>query len=85
MATQPSSSEPMTEAGELFEEVGADPTMDAVMRKDPKAVTDGELLGIVEQKRRERVLFNIREQQKKDRAEGILDTVTVDDETAAED
>lgn len=42
-----------------FEQVGADPTLDLVMKKDPRDVTDEDLEALVEWQRQERA-FKVR-------------------------
>lgn len=49
---------------ELVAEVAADPTIDRMMRADPKTVTDEDLLALIGALRTKRAMF-IREDEKK--------------------
>lgn len=49
--------EALTDGAEQFAAAGADPTLDLVMQKDPRDVTDADLEHLVLVLRQERALF----------------------------
>lgn len=72
-------SEPLTSAGEGLV-LGADPTMDEVMRRDPKTLTREDLRALVDTLRADRANFAIRERAAKDKKAGITPTMPADEE-----
>jgi hypothetical protein len=45
------------DAAQLFAEVGSDPSLDLLMRKDPREVSDAELEQIIRVRRQERAFL----------------------------
>ena len=54
----------MKEAKEQFEEAGADPTMDEIMRRDPANLTASDRRRLIEVERQARASFNVRKEPK---------------------
>ena len=54
-------------ANELIDEAGKHPTLDEVLARDPRDVTDANLAAIVAHSRQERAMFEAKEASAEDR------------------
>lgn len=70
----------MNDAAEAFALVGADPTLDEVMRRDPKLVTREDLRNLVDVLRQDRAAFEVRDRAAKDKRAGIAPAMPADEE-----
>ena len=51
-------------APEQFAEAGADPTLDEIMRRDPKTLTEADRYRLIDISRAERAMFIVKGQEK---------------------
>lgn len=56
---------------ELVEEIGADPTIDLMMRRDPKTLSDSDLRALVEALRQKRAMFIKEDERKRAKKAGV--------------